>query len=164
MSWVSWLCGKMHLWHWGKLPGRRDGADITSESTREVGEQHASSHLGKQPHQGLRRFTTLPRQEFSCGVCSEQVGQGDWICHQGERKNSPRREAANIPPRNQNQEKGKRRRDGLPEFHPLPSFWIPQEAAGWDQCPGHPRNCSLSEKLPSLPQPQLPRPACLHWV
>lgn len=29
---------------------------------------------------------------------------------------------------------------------------------------GYPRNCSQSEKLPSHPQPQLPRPACLHWV
>lgn len=77
----------------------------------------------------------------------------------GEKKNSPRREAASIPPRSQNREKGKRRRDVLLEFYVLPSFWIPQEAAGWGQCPRAVPGL-LSKMLPSHPQGQLPRPGC----
>lgn len=70
-------------------------------------------------------------------------------------RNSPRRQAANIPPRNQNQEKGKRRREGLLAFHRLPSFRIPQEAAAGARARDPPGTVLAAA---FTPQPRLPKP------
>lgn len=72
------------------------------------------------------------------------------------KKNGPKREAANIPPRSQNQRKGKRRRAGLLAFHRLPYFWILQETAAAARAPGQTipgltAAFSLQPQLPSQP-------------
>lgn len=75
------------------------------------------------------------------------------------KKNGPKREAANIPPRSQNQRKGKRRRAGLLAFHRLPYFWILQETAAAARAPrpDHPGSQSRLLSAAPAPQPAFPR-------
>lgn len=123
-----------------------------SENSRKVEEQRESHTWGNTYAQ--ETGTTL--QEFKT-VCaqSKSASETGFAIRGREKKNGPKREAANIPPRNQNQRKGKRRREGLLAFHRLPYFWILQEtAAGGQGPPTIPvltATFSLQPQLPSQP-------------
>lgn len=128
--------------------------EVTSENSRKAEEQREPHTRGDTHTQ--ETGTTLQEFKALCARSESASETGFAIRGSEKKKNGPRREAANIPPRSQNQRKGKRRRAGLLAFHRLPYFWILQETAAAARAPGQTipgltAAFSLQPQLPSQP-------------